>query len=137
MQSNTKVICIQPTGAPAMTLSWRAKQVIQTETIDTIADGVAGRHPIPEVLQDLLEVADVAYLVQEASIIEGMRLLYRHAGLVTEPSAALGIAAVLENKPAFQGQRIASIICGSNVSLDDFENWGCLGSDPRPESLGQ
>lgn len=34
-------------GAPAMTLSWRERRVITTETADAIADGVAGRFPTP------------------------------------------------------------------------------------------
>lgn len=123
LSPSTKVVCVQPHGAPAMTLSWRAKQIVNTESIDTIADGVAGRFPIPEVLENLLEVADDALLVEESSILEGMRLLYQHAGLITEPSAALGIAALLENRAIFEGQQVASIICGSNVSLEDFERW--------------
>ena len=118
---DTRVICVQPAGAPAMTLSWKAREVVNTDSIDTIADGVAGRFSIAEVLDDLIEVADDALLVKESSIIDGMRLLYRHAGLVTEPSAALGIAAILENPDAFREKRIASIICGSNVSPEDFE----------------
>ena len=35
-----------------MPLSWRHRRVVNTDTIDTIADGVAGRFPIPEVLED-------------------------------------------------------------------------------------
>ena len=42
----TEVIAIQPVGAAAMALSWRNGAVVNTDTIDTIADGVAGRHPI-------------------------------------------------------------------------------------------
>ena len=120
---STQVICVQPSGAPGMTLSWRAKTPIETDLMNTIADGVAGRFTLPDVLDDLLEVADDALLVEESSIIEGMRLLYRHANLITEPSAALGIAALLENRQRFQGQQVASIICGGNVSLDDFQRW--------------
>lgn len=119
----TRIICIQPEGAPAMTLSWRLKKVIHTETMDTIADGVAGRFPIPEVLDDLLEIADDTILVKESSMIEGMRLLYEHAGLVVEPSAALGIAALLENQSTFRGKHVASIICGSNVLPEMFKKW--------------
>ena len=119
----TQVICVQPSGAPAMTLSWRQRRVVNTETINTIADGVAGRHPISEVLDDLLEVADDALLVEESSIIEGMRLLYHQAGLVAEPSAALGVAALLENRARFTGKRVALILCGSNVGPDDFRRW--------------
>jgi threonine dehydratase len=76
-----------------MTHSWRQRRVVTTGPARTIADGVAGRRPIPAVLDDLLLVADDAVLVSEASIIAGMRMLLDHAGLVAEPSAALGIAA--------------------------------------------
>jgi threonine dehydratase len=120
---HVEVVAVQPTGAPAMALSWRAGSVVETDTIDTIADGVAGRFPIPEVLDDLLTVIDDVVLVGEASIKSGMRLLHRHAGLVVEPSAALGVAAVLEDRDRFAGRRVATVICGSNVAPNDFDRW--------------
>lgn len=123
LDPNVEVVGIQPLGAPAMTLSWRAGKVVETETIDTIADGVAGRCPIAVVLDDLLAVADDVVLVGEESIKAGMRLLYEHAGLVVEPSAALGIATVLENRSRFEGKQVATIICGGNVTPEDFRKW--------------
>lgn len=118
-----EVICVQPLGAPAMTRSWRQRRVVTTESADTIADGVAGRFPIPAVLDDLLLVADDAVLVQEASIIAGMRMLHDHAGLVVEPSAALGVAAVLEDRDRFVGRHVATVVCGSNVDVDAYHRW--------------
>jgi len=120
---HVEVIAVQPTGAPAMALSWRRGVVVETPAIDTIADGVAGRHPIPEVLDDLLVLVDDAVLVGEDSIKDGMRMLYRHAGLVVEPSAALGVAAVLEDRERFAGRSVATVVCGSNVTTADFERW--------------
>ncbi len=76
-----------------MALSWRQGTVVKTDRIDTIADGVAGRYPIPEVLDDLL---------------------------VVEPSAALGVAAVLERPEWSAGRRVTTILCGSNVGPADF-----------------
>ncbi|MEU6747254.1 pyridoxal-phosphate dependent enzyme [Spirillospora sp. NPDC046719] len=118
-----EVICVQPLGAPAMTLSWRRGSVVITGPTDTIADGVAGRRPIPVVLDDLLQVADDAVLVREDSIIAGMRLLLDHAGLVVEPSAALGVAAVLEDRDRFAGRHVATIVCGGNVDMDAYRRW--------------
>jgi threonine dehydratase len=120
---DVEVICVQPAGAPAMTLSWRQRRVVTTGPTDTIADGVAGRRPIPAVLDDLLLVADDAVLVSEASIITGMRMLLDHAGLVVEPSAALGIAAILEDRDRFAGRHVVTIVCGSNVDLDAYQRW--------------
>jgi threonine dehydratase len=127
-----EVICVQPLGAPAMTHSWRRRRVVTTDSTDTIADGVAGRHPVPAVLDDLLLVADHAVLVREASIIAGMRLLLDHAGLVVEPSAALGIAAILEDRDRFAGRHVVTIVCGSNVDVDAYHRW--VGAAPIPTS---
>jgi threonine dehydratase len=118
-----EVICVQPAGAPAMTHSWHQRRVVTTDSTDTIADGVAGRRPIPAVLDDLLLVADDAVLAQEVSIITGMRMLLDHAGLAVEPSAALGIAAILEDRDRFAGRHVASIVCGSNVDSEAYQRW--------------
>jgi threonine dehydratase len=123
-----EVICVQPLGAPAMTLSWRQRRVVTTDSTDTIADGVAGRRPISAVLDDLLLVADDAVLVKEASIIAGLRMLLEHAGLVVEPSAALGIAAILEDRDRFAGRRVVTIVCGSNVDIATYHRW--VGATP-------
>jgi threonine dehydratase len=123
LAEDAEVIGIQPAGAPAMALSWRQRTVVETDHIDTIADGVAGRCPIPEVLDDLLVVLDDVILVREDSIKAGMRLLYEHAGLVVEPSAALGIAAIREDPERFSGRRVTTILCGSNVAPADFARW--------------
>ncbi|MBE1490742.1 threonine ammonia-lyase [Plantactinospora soyae] len=118
-----EVICVQPAGAPAMTRSWHQRRVVTTDSTSTIADGVAGRYPIRAVLDDLLAVADDAVLVREASIVAGMRMLLERAGLVVEPSAALGVAAILEDPDRFAGRHVVTIICGSNVDLDAYHRW--------------
>jgi threonine dehydratase len=128
LADHVEVIGIQPTGAPAMALSWQRREVVETDRIDTIADGVAGRCPIPEVLDDLLVVLDDVALVGEDAIKAGMRLLLEHAGLVVEPSAALGIAAVLAQPERFAGRRVTTILCGSNVDPDDFARWVAEGA---------
>ncbi|KAB8166296.1 pyridoxal-phosphate dependent enzyme [Streptomyces sp. 3MP-14] len=123
-----EVICVQPLGAPALTHSWRQRRVVTTDSTHTIADGVAGRCPIPAVLDDLLLVADDAVLVEEASIVAGMRMLLDHAGLVVEPSAALGIAAILEDGERFAGRHVVTIVCGSNVDVGSYHRWvGAVG----------
>ena len=122
-QSDAKIICVQPSNAPALTRSFLAGHVVESGPPNTIADGVAGRYTIPDVLVDLLEIADEALLVKEESIIEGMRLLYEQSGLIVEPAAALGVACILENQERFRGQCVATVLCGSNVSPEDFGNW--------------
>lgn len=119
----TKLVCVQPQNAPALTRSFLAGRVVESGPPKTIADGVAGRYTIPEVLDDMLDIVDDAVLVSEESIIEAMRLLYEQSGSIVEPAAALGVASILESPERFRGQRVATVLCGSNVSPQDFENW--------------
>jgi threonine dehydratase len=123
LRKGTEIICVQPENAPAMTLALRAGQPIEVGMPNTIADGVAGRYVIPDVLDDLSSVVDDSVLVTEGTIVEAMRLLYVHAGLVVEPAAALGVASILQGRGRFDGKSVATILCGSNVTPTDFDRW--------------
>ena len=118
-----RVLTVQPERAPGMTLSLRAGHVVDAGPPDTIADGVAGRYVLHEVLDDLRELATETLLVTEKSIKDAMRLLYCGSGLIVEPAAALGVAAILENGDQFRGMTVATILCGGNISPVDFERW--------------
>jgi threonine dehydratase len=52
-----------------------------------------------------------------------MRMLLEQAGLIVEPSAALGVAALLEDPDRFAGRHVVTIVCGSNVDLDLHHRW--------------
>jgi threonine dehydratase len=43
--------------------------------------------------------------------------------MVAEPSAALGIAAILEDRDRFAGRRVVTIVCGSNVDIATYHHW--------------
>ena len=49
-------------------------------------------------------------------------------GLVVEPSAALGIAAVIEDRNRFASRHVVTIVCGSNVDIDAYHRW--VGASP-------
>jgi threonine dehydratase len=116
-----EVLTVQPEQAPGMTLSLRAGHAVDAGPPATIADGVAGRYVIPDVVDDLREVVTNAFLVSEESIKDAMRILYHCSGLIVEPAAALGIAAILENRDRFRGMTVATILCGGNIATTDFE----------------
>lgn len=116
-------IAVQAAGASAMVESWRAGRVIEHERLETIADGIGVRVPIPEILADLQELIDDAILVRDASIVQAMRLLHEHVGLAVEPSGAVGIAALLEAPEYFRDQRVATILCGGNLTPRQVLDW--------------
>jgi threonine dehydratase len=119
----TSIVAVQAAGAPAMAESWRKNRIITTDQVTTIADGIAVRIPVPQALEDMKGLIDDAIVVRENSILEAMRLVHLHAGIVTEPSGAVGVAALLENKTFGEGKTIATIICGGNVTEQQLKTW--------------
>lgn len=108
----TQVIGVQAVGAPAMTLSWRAKRAIETERADTIADGIAARVPVPEALDLMLRVVDQMQLVDDPAIIAATARMSAALPLAIEPSAGAALAAALQDTPVGP---IVLILTGGNV----------------------
>ncbi len=119
----TRMIAVAAEGAPAMVDSWRAGRLIEHPRVATIADGIAARSPIPEALRDMDGLADEALLVSDDAMVQGMKLLHRHAGLVAEPSAAAGIAAILQSPQTFKDARVGCVICGGNLTMEQMQAW--------------
>jgi threonine dehydratase len=116
VRPETQVIGVQSRGADAMEKSWRSNVFLEAASVNTIADGIGVRIPVPEALEDMKGLVDDVILVDDHTIIAAMKLLYTKAGLLVEPSGAAGVAAVMENAVRFKGQRIATPICGGNVT---------------------
>ncbi len=129
VQPTTKVFGVQALGAPAMVESWRQNRMIRHTAVNTIADGIAVREPVPEALEDMRGNLDDAILVSEEAILRAMRLLFTAAGLVVEPAGAVGVAALLEKPKMFQHKRVATILCGSNLTEAQMHQW-LLGDTP-------
>lgn len=81
------------------------------------------RVPIPEAVSDMQGSVDDVLLVDDAHLIHAMKLLYRHAGLLVEPSGAAGVAALLAHPPQFNGKKVATILCGSNLTETQIREW--------------
>ena len=121
--SSTRIIAVQAKGAPAMIESWKEGKIKTHEQIRTIADGIGVRIPIPQALEDMDGLVDDAYLVNEETIIQAMKLIHVHAGVVAEPSAVVGIAAIIENRADFKNKSVATLITGGNVSESHMDLW--------------
>jgi len=118
---STRIIGVVAEGAPAMELSWHAAKVVSTDSIATIADGIAVRVPVASAVEDVRGAVDDVMHVSDANMIEGMRALYSDAGLVVEPAGAAGIAAAKKLSGELAGKRVAVIITGASISADAFE----------------
>ncbi|HEV3409432.1 MAG TPA: threonine/serine dehydratase [Chthoniobacterales bacterium] len=112
----TPVFGAEPALGNDAAQSLRAGRLIVNEhEPQTIADGARtvslGHHNwaiIREHVRDILEIAD-------ASIIDGVRLLYGLANLKVEPTGALTIGALLEHPGRFRDQTVCCVVSGGNV----------------------
>ena len=119
----TRMVVVQAAGAPAMVESWRTGRLITHDRIETVADGIGVRVPVPQALEDMGDLVDDAVLVSEKSIFGAMKLLHRHAGVVAEPSGAAGVAAVMEYPDLFRDGLVGTIICGGNLTAEQMREW--------------
>ncbi|GAA0713405.1 threonine ammonia-lyase [Dokdonella soli] len=115
---NAEIIAVVAENAPAMKRSLEAGRVIETDCANTIADGIAVRVPIPATLALLRDCCDAVVAVSEDRIFEAMKLIHRSIGLVVEPAGAAGLAAVVAEPHRFAGRRVATILCGGNISIE-------------------
>jgi threonine dehydratase len=120
---STRVIAVCAAGAPAMELSWNAGRPITTDTAETIADGISVRVPVPEALSAMRETVDEVMLVTDEEILAAMRMLLLDAGLVVEPAGAAGVAAVAKRRVEFAGRRVATPVCGGNLTAEQIQRW--------------
>jgi len=119
----TKVIAVCAAGAPSMAMSLHEHKPRSTESTDTIADGIAVRVPVPEALDDLAPVVDEVMLVDDNAMLAAMRLVFQHHGLVVEPAGIAGLAAAIAHKEGFRGARIATPLCGGNLTPEQIRKW--------------
>src|SRR5215213_7981088 len=119
----TRVVAAGASGAPAMVESLRSGHMVSHDHIDTIADGIGIRVPVPEALEDLQGLVDELILVPDDAILRAMRLLHQHAGVIAEPSGAAGLAAVVQEPARFAGQTIGIVICGGNLTPVQMRDW--------------
>jgi threonine dehydratase len=112
----TRIIGVCASGSPAMALSWRARTRVCTDQSATIADGLEVRRPKAEAVARLCALVDDMVLVGEADLLESMSVALRTIGILIEPAAAAGLAAIRAGHVA--GDRVATVLTGSNVHPD-------------------
>lgn len=123
VQPGIEVIGVQASGADAMERSWRSGTLVFPPAVSTIADGIGVRVPIAAAVADMRGIVDDVLLVEDADIIAAMRQLFRTAGLLAEPSGAAGVAAIRAHPHRFAGRRVATVLCGSNLTDEQFRHW--------------
>lgn len=113
----TKIIGVEPAGAPSMFNSLQKDKVVALPKIDKFVDGAAVKkvgHLSFEICKHHL---DDCIIVEEGRICQEILDLYNKEGIVAEPAGALALAGIEQYAAQLKGKRAGVLICGGNNDI--------------------
>ena len=118
-----EIVGVQGVGQASMKAAIAAGKPVALESVDLFCDGTAikktGELPF-EICKDTLARIET---VTNAEVCDAIRTLWEGLRCISEPSGAMGLAAVLKNRPSLVGKRILVVLCGANI---DFLQLGLI-----------
>ncbi len=130
-----QIIGVQAEGAPAICESFKRKEKVVTDSVTTIADGIAVKAPGEHTMQIIDKYADDVVTVSDAEISEAILLLLERTKQVVEPAGATPLAAVLNGKVDVKGKKVACVLSGGNIDVSFIQRIIDLGLVSRERKL--
>ena len=117
LSPKTKIIGVEPAGAPSMSVSINNGSITTLSHIDKFVDGAAvkrvGDLTFPICRQNL----DSMITVEEGKVCEVILELYNRDAIVAEPAGVLSIAAMDQFRKELRGKNVVCILSGSNNDI--------------------
>tara|TARA_R110000737_G_scaffold119354_2_gene151774 strand:- start:213 stop:1478 length:1266 start_codon:yes stop_codon:yes gene_type:complete len=117
LSPKTKIIGVEPKGAPSMKTSMELGKVITLEHIDKFIDGAAVKKVGELTFPICSYYLDNMITVDEGKVCQTILDLYNRDAIVVEPAGALTIAALDDYKDEIKGKNVVCIIGGSNNDI--------------------
>jgi threonine dehydratase len=114
----TKIIGLEPEGAPSMEAAFRAGYPVTLDKIDRFVDGAAVKRTGDLTFSICREMLDALDLVPEGRICTTILKLYNEEAIVVEPAGALSIAGLEKRSDEIRGKNVVCIVSGSNNDID-------------------
>lgn len=116
LKPDARIIAVEPEGAASMRAAWDAGKPVTLDRVDTIADGLRPVRTGDLTFAHVREFCDDVVTVDDASIRDAARFLFRRQKLVVEWSGAATTAALLSRRiPVREGERVVVLVSGSNA----------------------
>lgn len=122
MSPNTKIIGVEPEGAPAMKESLKKGKIVELTDINKFVDGAAVQRVGNLCFSITQKVIDDLILVPEGKICTKILELYNFDAIVVEPAGALSIAALDYYAKEIKGKNVVCILSGSNNDITRTED---------------
>lgn len=114
----TEVIGVVSEGAPCYALSFARGEPVSTNRVDTIADGMACRVPVPDALDVIGRGASRIVTVSDDALLQAIGALFADTHHVAETSAAAPLAALMKERQQMAGKTVGLIVSGGNIDRD-------------------
>ncbi|MBR5568369.1 MAG: threonine ammonia-lyase IlvA [Bacteroidales bacterium] len=121
MHPETKIIGVEPGGAPCMKAAIEAGETVRLEHIDKFVDGAAVQKAGSLTYQVCKEVLDDIIVVPEGAVCTTIIQMYNKSAIVVEPAGALAAAALRFYADKIKGKNVACIVSGSNNDITRME----------------
>lgn len=123
LNRNCKVYGVEPEGAKGMTLSLKSGSPLETVNVNTIADSLGAPMHCPQSFSIVQKFVDEIVTVTDNQLREVMRLMLTDLNLCVEPACASAMTALLHPlRERLAGQKVALILCGSNIDQPTFNS---------------
>ena len=117
LSPNTKIIGVEPVGAPSMYQSLQKQHVVALSQIDKFVDGAAVQKVGDLCFEISKKHLDDCILVEEGRICKEILDLYNKEGIVAEPAGAIALAALEQFDQPLKGKQVGVLICGGNNDI--------------------
>lgn len=114
---------VETEGADTFFLSHKAGMPIELPEITSIAKTLGARKTTEEIFEILHSNVENAWVVSDKEAVEAMEEFLNKEKILIEPAASCVIAAFKKHAKLFEGKKVVLIICGSNVTLNQFLEW--------------
>lgn len=121
MSPSTKVIGVEPAGAPCMKTAIEKGEIVELEHIDKFVDGAAVKKAGALTYEICKSVLDDIIVVPEGAVCTTIINMYNKNAIVVEPAGALSVAALRFYADKIRGKNIACIVSGSNNDIIRME----------------
>jgi threonine dehydratase len=118
---NTKIIGLEPAGAPAMKKSLEAGEIVTLPKIDKFVDGAAVKRVGELTYEVCRQVLDDVITVDEGKICDTILKLYNEEAIVVEPAGAMSVAALDTYRDEIRGKNVCCIVSGGNNDITRME----------------
>ncbi|WP_226034808.1 threonine ammonia-lyase IlvA [Aquibacillus saliphilus] len=120
---DTKIVGVEPAGAPGMQKSLEQDKVVTLDYIDKFVDGASVKQVGNLTFEIAKEVIDDIVVVPEGKVCTTILDLYNENAIVAEPAGALPVAALDYYKDQIKGKNIVCIISGGNNDIDRMQDF--------------